>query len=335
MRRVRGRTRAGPYDPADMARPRPLTVGVVHTASSPCRCHASLLPALRRLGHRAFAVDADALPAGLARLAAADAVFDVTDTLRGEGWLRAQVRAELERSGATLVGPCAAAAARADDKAASRRAWEEAGVAVAPGVALEHASDRVPARLPPPFVVKAAHAHGSRGLSFQPTRRAAEAAARRILRRGDTAVVESFVAGDEVTVTLVGRPLRALPPVAVRLPSAAGAGAVLSFARKWTGFRGSGAPRGRLAVATLPSALARRVVATARAAARALDLDGFVRIDLRVTPDGRPVVLEANPRPSVEAGGDATVAADAAGWGYDTLVARLLPRAARRARRAR
>ena len=61
-------------------------------------------------------------------------------------------------------------------------------------------------------------------------------------------------------------------------------------------------------------------------------LDGFVRLDARVRDDGTIVWLEANPRPSLERGADAAVAAAAAGIPYAALLARLV-RGARRARR--
>lgn len=312
---------------------RPPSVGVVHTAASPCRCHASIVPALRAAGVEAFEVDADVLPLHLPRLVAADAVFDQTDTVAGRGWLRGAVRTALERAGAALVGPTAAAAARADDKDAARRALAAAGLRVPEGTTLRGPRERLPHGLAGPFVVKAAHEHGSRGLVYAATRAGALAAARRLLARGRLALVERFVPGTEVSVTLVGRPPRALPPVEVRLAATDGPASMLTFGRKWTGFSGRAAPEGRLAAGTLAPVLARRLVAEARRGARALGLAGFVRFDGRVRDDGTVVWLEANPRPSLERGADAAVAAAAAGMTYDALLARLV-RGARRARRA-
>lgn len=305
-------------------RSRPLVVGVVHTVASPCRCHASILPGLRSLSHRGFTADADALPLGLARLVEADAVFEQTDTLRGEGWMRPFVRAELERAGARVVGPSAAACALSDDKARAREVMAAAGVPIARGAAFHGEKVRIPSGLCPPFVVKAAHEHGSRGLVYAGSRAEAERAARGLVARGRVALVEEYVEGIEVTVSLVGAPLRPLPPVLVRLPSADGPEGLHTFARKWTGFPGTGAPAGRLALAALPKAVERRLLAVVRRAARALGLAFLARFDVRLRADGEPVVLEANPRPSLEHGADTAVAAAAAGWSYEALLARLL-----------
>ena len=313
------------YDAAPVPRrARPLVVGVVHTVASPCRCHASILPGLRALGHQGFSADADALPLGLARLVAADAVFEQTDTLRGEGWMRPFVRAELERAGVAVVGPSASACALADDKVRARERMAAAGVPVARGAAFHGERVRLPATLRPPFVVKAAHEHGSRGLVYAGTRAEAEPAARGHVPRGPLALVEEYVEGIEVTVSLVGAPLRPLPPVLVRLPSSEGPEGLHTFARKWTGFPGTGAPAGRLVLAALPGAVHRRLLAVVRRATKALGLTFLARLDVRLRADGEPVVLEANPRPSLERGAAAAVAAAAHGWSYEALLARLL-----------
>lgn len=238
--------------------------------------------------------------------------------------MRPFVRAELERAGVPVVGSSAAACARADDKARAREEMAAAGVPVARGSVCSGAKVRLPAGLVPPFVVKAAHEHGSRGLVFAATRAEAGRAARGLVSRGRVALVEEYVEGIEVTVSLVGTPPRPLPPVLVRLPASDGPRGLHTFARKWTGFPGTGAPTGRLIPAALPRPVERRLLAVVRRAARALGLSGLARFDVRLRPDGEPVVLEANPRPSLERGADTAVAAAAEGWSYEALLARLL-----------
>ena len=61
-----------------------------------------------------------------------------------------------------------------------------------------------------------------------------------------------------------------------------------------------------------------------RRAAKALGLAFLARFDVRLRADGEPVVLEANPRPSLEHGADTAVAAAAVGWSYEELLSRLL-----------
>ena len=76
--------------------------------------------------------------------------------------------------------------------------------------------------------------------------------------------------------------------------------------------------------ARLPAALERRVHAVARATWAALSLSSYARIDLRLTPDGRLAVLEANPNPELARGEDFADAARAARCAYPELIAALL-----------
>jgi D-alanine-D-alanine ligase len=82
--------------------------------------------------------------------------------------------------------------------------------------------------------------------------------------------------------------------------------------------------------ARLAPALERRVAALARATWHALGLSGYARVDLRLTPDGRLAVLEANPNPELARGEDLADAARAAGLAYPALIHEILRLAGRR-----
>jgi len=281
---------------------------VVHSAHSPCRCHLAVGGALRPRGWTVRIVTVEDLPLALDALARADAVFEHADTVRGEGWLRAAVRAEAERVGARIVGSRAAAAALCDDKAAATAALAAAGVPVPPTAVLRRPGDRIPRRLRPPFVVKAGFEHGSRTLAPAATRAAARAEALDLVARGSPAVVQERIDGREIAVALAGRPLRALPPVEVLLgpPDAGGRAPLYTRARKW-----DDAPA--IVPARLSPAEDRRVRAAALRAARALGASGYARVDLRLGARGLPFVLEVNARPSLEPGMEMARAAEAAG----------------------
>jgi len=57
---------------------------------------------------------------------------------------------------------------------------------------------------------------------------------------------------------------------------------------------------------------------------RALDLSGYARMDLRLTPEGRVYVLEANPNPNLEYGEDFAESAEKVGISYDVLLQRII-----------
>jgi D-alanine-D-alanine ligase len=77
-------------------------------------------------------------------------------------------------------------------------------------------------------------------------------------------------------------------------------------------------------VAELPQEIHGRVQHLAKRVYRALDLNGYARIDLRLGGDGRPFVLEANPNPNLAYGEDFAESAEKAGVTYERLLERII-----------
>lgn len=82
----------------------------------------------------------------------------------------------------------------------------------------------------------------------------------------------------------------------------------------------------------LPAEVAARIPTLARRIVRLLNLDGYVRIDFRLTPEGQLYFLEANPNPDIAWGEELADAAEAAGIGYDQLLQKLMNLGMRRAK---
>jgi D-alanine-D-alanine ligase len=57
---------------------------------------------------------------------------------------------------------------------------------------------------------------------------------------------------------------------------------------------------------------------------RSLGLESYARIDWRLTPEGEPVFLEANPNPALSQDDDFAQAAKSAGFSYQNLIAQIL-----------
>jgi len=57
---------------------------------------------------------------------------------------------------------------------------------------------------------------------------------------------------------------------------------------------------------------------------RSLGLSGYARMDLRLTPDGRVYLIEANPNPNLSYGEDFAESAETAGISYDQLLHKLI-----------
>jgi D-alanine-D-alanine ligase len=139
-----------------------------------------------------------------------------------------------------------------------------------------------------------------------------------LAHRYDTdAMVEAYIPGHEVTVSIIGRsknsPL-ALPAVEIVAP-----GGFYDFAAKYE--------KGKtqyLCPAPLTATVTRQIRTLALHAYEALGCEGAARVDFRIPPRGRPVVLEINTAPGMTETSLLPMAAARAEIDYDELTERIL-----------
>ena len=141
------------------------------------------------------------------------------------------------------------------------------------------------------------------------------------------AMVEAYIPGHEVTVSLLGRkddaPL-ALPAVEIVAP-----GGFYDFSAKYE----KGKTR-YLCPAPLPPAITKHIRNLALRTFDILGCAGAVRVDFRITPRGRPYVLEINTVPGMTETSLLPMAAAQAGLDYEELTERILESAITRMSRA-
>src|SRR5262245_35134026 len=89
-----------------------------------------------------------------------------------------------------------------------------------------------------------------------------------------------------------------------------------AYRAKWNIRNGPAAP--------LPETIAKKLPELARRVYMLLKIRGAGRLDLRLTPGGELVFIEANPNPSLERAEDFARSAAAAGIDYETLIQRML-----------
>ncbi len=140
------------------------------------------------------------------------------------------------------------------------------------------------------------------------------------------ALIEEYIDGRELYLSVMGnRKLAVLPPREIffhEVPDDAPKFATFkakwddTYRKKWGIQNG---PALELAVG-LDAKLAR----LARKVYRVLKIRGFGRVDVRLTPRGEVVVIEANPNPSLAFEDDFAQSAAAAGLAYDTLIQKIL-----------
>ena len=285
--------------------------------------------ALRSVGLEADIRDADAQLLDDLAAAPPDAIFIALHGGPGED---GAVRGVLDLAGIPYVGAAPAACRIAFDKPTAKALVAAAGVPTPSWVTLPHATfrelgahhvlDRLAARLPLPLMVKPSQGGSALGATAVERLEDLPAAMVHCFAYGESALVEGFVSGAEVAVTVVdqGDGPRALPPVEI-VPKEG----VFDFAARYTAGATDYYTPARLDDATL--ARCGEVAVTAH---RVLGLRDLSRTDLIVAADGTPQFLEVNVSPGMTETSLLPMAVAAAGLDVGTLCRSLLERAAAR-----
>ncbi|MDQ8044496.1 MAG: D-alanine--D-alanine ligase [Solirubrobacteraceae bacterium] len=281
-----------------------------------------IVQALADLGHRAILIDVGRDLVERLTDARPDAAIIVMHGAVGED---GAVQAVLEALGIPHQTPSAAACRRCWDKAITKGLLAEAGVAVPEGVAFDRqpftalgaarALAPIAERLGLPLVVKPARSGSALGVNRAADLQQLATAMVGAFSYDDTVIVERFVAGREFGVSLLGGV--PLPPVEI-LPQD-GPEAYDFEARYSIGRVKYECP------AQLDDATGALLTETAAKAARALGVTGITRVDLILTPEGVPTVLELNNVPGMTDTSLLPMAAAADGLSSAQLVARMLP----------
>lgn len=195
------------------------------------------------------------------------------------------------------------------DKVLTRKQLLKHGIPIPKGEVLIEASART---LPFPLVVKPPREGSSVGCHLVSSAAQWDEAFADAARHSGDALVEQYIPGQELTVSLVGD--QVLPVVEIKTAS------------EWYDFDakyGSGETQ-YIVPAELPSDLIDRVQAIALETFRALNVQGFGRVDFRLSPEGKPYVLELNSIPGFTATSLLPKAAQAAGITFPKLCERIM-----------
>lgn len=297
------------------------------------KTEAGVLAALRQLGHRhetlALFDDMDLLRRKLATFQP-DVIFNLADQFRNDRALDQHIAAYLAMHGLPFTGCGPTALALCKHKAIAKRLVASHGIRTAPFITIPRDQRRLAA--PPlafPLIVKPLREEASYGISGAAFARTPAQYRQRVRylqeRTGDDVLVEEYVEGRELYVSLIGHrrpqvlPIREL--VFGRLPP--GAPRIATYQAKWnSAYRRRRGVRNRFATDLAP-AVVRRIATASRTIYRALEIDGYARLDLRLTPANEITFIEANPNPMLAPGEDFAQSARRAGLAYPQLIDRI------------
>lgn len=303
-----------------------LAGGISHEREVSLRSGRRVADALTASGLAVSLVDPDA--SLLSRLTShgTDAVWPALHGSSGEdGALLDLLRA----GGHRYVGPSPEAARLAWHKPTTKTLAERAGIATAPSLTLAREAFRelgagavlelIVAHLGEHLVVKPAQGGSAQGVSIVAAATDLPRAMVEAFTYAEEALVEKFIAGTEVGVTVMNRGNGAEVLPAVEIVPLEG---VYSFEARYNAGETT-----FYAPARLDDATAQRVSDAALTVYELLGLDYLARIDLIVDDAGVPWLLEANALPGLTETSLVPLAIEAAGYDLAETFASLVTRA--------
>jgi D-alanine-D-alanine ligase len=193
-----------------------------------------------------------------------------------------------------------------------------------------------PPRLALPLIVKSLNEDGSHGISQASVVDTDEKLAERVAfiheRIETAAIAEQFIEGRELYVGVLGNNrLKALPVWELKFGTMGGDHIATEKVKHDTNYQErvgivDGPAKG------LAPEVSARIQRTAKRIYRTLGLDGYARIDFRLSSDGTPYFIEANPNPEIAKSQEFATAAKHDGLDYSDLLHRILALGIRRAK---
>ena len=222
------------------------------------------------------------------------------------------VQGLLEVMGIPYTGSGVSASAICMDKLLSKEILEHHGISTPKYTVFRKDTAGDPPSVRYPVVVKPLREGSTIGISVVSEKKDINPALDNALQYGDTALIEEYIAGMEVTAGIIGdKPL----PLVEIVPR----GGFYDFNTKT-----SGGMAEYIVPARLAAAVSEKIQDVALTAHKTLGCCYVSRVDFRVDPAGQPYVLEVNTIPGMTETSLLPKAAGEAGIGYNDLVEMIL-----------
>jgi len=298
-----------------------------------------IFDALVKLGHEPAYHVLDGKDGSLVALArnGADLIFNLTESYAGDDTRDMNIAAYLELLDRPFTGAGSHALYLAQDKALAKKIFQFHGLPTPYFAVSDRGKVGFSHDIQFPLIVKPTSEDGSIGIDAGSVVRTIKELMQRVEqiqeRFESPVLIEEYVEGREIYGAVIGndRPealalveldLSKLPEGMPRI-----AGTEVKWERETEAYK-----RTKPAIATdLDEDLARRLEETAIAAYRALELRDYGRIDMRVTPEGKIFVIEANPNPWLSSSAEFAMAARQSGRSYTGMIREIVELATARA----
>ena len=255
-----------------------------------------------------------------------DLVFNLVETFADNDAFEMNIAAVLQILGVRFTGSSPRVMALRQDKGLTKKLLAFHDVRCPQFATFDHDNIEFAGKMRFPLLVKPLHGDASAGVGDSSLvtdfRSLVERIAYIHTELRDTALVEEYIDGREFYVSVLGNdPPEVLPLVEMDfsdLPEGYPRiyGREAKFDEKSVHFSGTNA-----VIATdMTGELRKRIEMTGLAAAQAMEVSDYARVDIRVAPDGQPYVVEVNANPYLEQTGAFSLAALQAGYSHRGVV---------------
>lgn len=281
----------------------------------------AIAEALRRCGHRVTTADISPTETSALERDGIDVVFIALHGVFGED---GQVQRLCERRGLVYVGSGPSASELTMDKDASKRLFRRAGLTTPDWVVIDRSAppgrrDELLAEIQLPCVLKPIDGGSSVDITIARDEATRDAALENLLAACGRAMIEAFIAGREMTVSILAE--RALPVLEIR-PAREFYDYVAKYEDDATQY---------IFDTQLPPAIEMHIQAVALTAHKVLGCKDLSRADFIVDAEGTPYLLEVNTIPGFTSHSLLPKAAAAANISFEQLCDRIVRLALERA----
>lgn len=295
---------------------------------------AHVIGALKKLGHEVRTIgvwDEPGMIIDEIKANPPDVVFNLTEHFNAVSAYDRNVAGLLEMMGVPYTGSSPTGLTLCKNKGMAKELLAYHKIRV-PNFAIYSPGSTIkrPSRLKFPLFIKPVQEESSYGISLDSFVENDEAFEERVRfiheRMNQAALAEEYIEGREIYVSLLGNDsLRVFPfreVIFTEVPE--GQPKFSTFKAKW-----DDAYRKRWGIQNVfaepfPNGTNQRIVKICKAVYRALRIHGYGRMDLRVTPEGDIVILEANPNPNLDRDDEFAQSAAKAGLSYPRMIQRIL-----------
>lgn len=298
------------------------------------KTEAHVLKTLKKLGHDVYPLglyeEIDLLY-GTIKKVQPDIVFNLTEHFGGKGYLDKAVVGLFEMMEVPYTGCGSAGLMLCRHKGLSKSLMSFHRVKNPEFVVARRGEKvRFVGKVKLPCIVKMANDDASKGISQASYIETEEALKERVEfvheKLKDDALIERFVPGRELYVSILGNKRMQVFPIREivfgHFPS--GAQKIATYRTKWDeNYRKRWAIENTFAEGLSPD-LREKIFHLCKRAYKILRIDGYARIDLRLTEHNEVIFIEANPNPFIAEDEDFAQAAKKAGISFEELIQKII-----------